>query len=72
MYLHTYLHICSYSCAFFIFISQIFGFLRISGLFVSFSLVYTTILEQKRIAGQVENIFICILFKKICVLFEKP
>lgn len=31
-------------------------------------LVYTTILEQKRIAGQVQNLIICILFKKYQIL----
>jgi len=35
---------------------------RVSGVFISFSLVYTNILEQKRIAGQAQNSFILILF----------
>jgi len=45
-------------------------FLRFSGVFISFSLVYTNILEQKRIAGQAQNAFIFNLFqKKLFFLF---
>ncbi len=38
------------------------GFLRKSGLFNFFLLVYTIILEQKRIARQVQNVNILFLF----------
>jgi len=52
LYLHWYLQ----NSNFIFFLCFVFwqksGFMRFSGLFISFSLVYTNILEQKRIAGQ--------------------
>lgn len=58
-----YLQICKLNfILFFLFFPEIRFFWRFSGAFNGFLLVYTTILEQKRIAGQEENVFILILF----------
>jgi len=43
-------------------------FWRIPGVFKLFLLVYTNILEQKRIAGQAQNAFILILFVIFLIL----
>jgi len=48
------------------------AFRRFSGLFEVSFLVYTTIIEQKRIARQEQNLIIFILFKNICFLLLKP
>lgn len=46
----------------FLFLCRTPVFLRFSGLFRRAPFVYTRIIEQKRIAGQVKNIIILILF----------
>ena len=48
------------------------AFRRFSGLFEVSFLVYTTIIEQKRIARQEQNLIIFILFKIISILLENP
>ena len=45
---------------------------RFSGLFEVSFLVYTSIIEQKRIARQEKKLIILILFKIICFLPLKP
>jgi len=72
MYLHTYLHFCQLNFhLFFVFArNPVFG--GFLGLLKPFLLVYTNILEQKRIAGQGENSFILILFEKSFILLFKP
>jgi len=45
---------------------------RFSGLFEVSFLVYTQIIEQKRIARQEKKLIICILFKNICFLLSIP
>lgn len=62
VYLHKYLQNSNFIFSFVLFFCRIPVFMRFSGPFISFSLVYTNILEQKRIAGQVQNTFILILF----------
>ncbi|MBP5707995.1 MAG: hypothetical protein J6W79_03295, partial [Alphaproteobacteria bacterium] len=44
------------------------AFRRFSGLFIDSFLVYTSIIEQKRIAGQEKKLIIFILFKNILIL----
>lgn len=64
MYLHKYLQfLTDIILLCFVFLPYFRCFLRFYGLFVSFSLVYTRIIEQKRIAGQVQNVFIFKIFK---------
>ncbi len=48
------------------------AFRRFSGLFEVSFLVYTTIIEQKRIARQEQILIIFILFKNICFLHTRP
>ena len=53
---------CLLYALFFFFSSEKGSFSRLSEVLNSFPLVYTNILEQKRIAGQAQNIIIFILF----------
>lgn len=46
--------------------------MRISAVFLCFLLVYTQILEQKRIAGQAYFLYICNLFYIYMILHHKP
>ena len=59
------------SFRFFIF-SRFPVFSRFLGLFIDLPFVYTSILEQKRIEGQAQNLIILILFLKKLILLAKP
>jgi len=48
------------------------AFRRFPGLFEVSFLVYTSIIEQKRIAGQEQNLIILILFQIIFILRNIP